>query len=132
MNISKLIKKKSLPSFCTSNFDVLWAILYFCKNNNFPVLIESTSSQVNQDGGYTGRKPKKFLEDVNKIAKKFNFDNKKLFIGGDHLGPLPWKHFNNKKALKNSILLIDKCLEAKYLKIHIDTSIKCLSLSLII
>ena len=99
MNISKLIKKKSLPSFCTSNFDVLWAILYFCKNNNFPVLIESTSSQVNQDGGYTGRKPKKFLEDVNKIAKKFNFDNKKLFIGGDHLGPLPWKHFNNKKAL---------------------------------
>ena len=48
-----------------------------------------------------------------------------LFLGGDHLGPLPWKNKTKKIALKNSIKLIDDFLKYDYCKIHVDTSIKC-------
>ena len=53
-------KKKTLPSFCTSNFDVLKSAVIFAKLNNLPILIESTSNQVNQFGGYTSLKPHQF------------------------------------------------------------------------
>ena len=125
MKIEKFIKKKALPSFCTSNIDVLNTVIFFCKNNNLPCLIESTSNQVNQDGGYSGKTPKQFVNEINKIAKKHNFKKNKLFLGGDHLGPLPWRNNKSKIAIKNSIQLINKCLTANYSKIHIDTSIKC-------
>ena len=127
MKIDKLIKKRALPSLCTSNLDVLKTAIYFCKKKNFPILIESTSSQVNQQGGYSGKKPKDFFYSVNKIAKKINFPKKNLHIGGDHLGPLPWKNLSSKIALHNSIRLINDCLKSNYSKIHIDTSIKCSS-----
>ena len=48
-----------------------------------------------------------------------------MFLGGDHLGPLPWKKNKNKIALKNSVNLIESFLKEKFCKIHIDTSIKC-------
>ena len=125
MRIEKLIKKKALPSFCTSNLDVLKTAIYFCKKKNFPILIESTSSQVNQNGGYSGKKPKDFYYSVNKIAKQINFPEKKLYVGGDHLGPLPWRNLKANLALRNSVRLINDCLKSNYSKIHIDTSIKC-------
>ena len=43
MKIQKIIKSKSLPSFCTGNFDVLKSILIFCKYYNLPVLIDPIS-----------------------------------------------------------------------------------------
>ena len=125
MKIEKLIRKKALPSFCTSNLDVLNAAIYFCKKKNFPILIESTSSQVNQNGGYSGKKPRDFFYLVNRIAKKVNFSKKKLYIGGDHLGPLPWRNLKANLALQNSVRLINECLKSNYSKIHVDTSIKC-------
>ena len=60
MKIKKLIKKKALPSFCTSNLDVLKIILFYSKKHNLPCLIECTSNQVNQFGGYTNKNPKQF------------------------------------------------------------------------
>ena len=51
---------KSYPSLCTSNFDVLKLSMIFAKYNDLPLLIESTSNQVNQFGGYTYLKPKQF------------------------------------------------------------------------
>ncbi len=123
MKIDKLIKRKALPSFCTSNFDVLKTIIFFCKINRLPCLVECTSNQVNQNGGYTKNTPKSFMNKIIKISKNLKFKN--LFLGGDHLGPLPWKNTSKKIALKNSIKLIRDFLKQKYCKIHIDTSIKC-------
>ena len=60
--------KKGLPSFCTSNMDVIDVIFKFCKLNNLPVLIEFTSNQVNQNGGYTGLKPQNFKKKINKTV----------------------------------------------------------------
>ena len=59
------------------------------------------------------------------LAKSINFSKKKLYLGGDHLGPLPWKNEKSKKSLKNSVILINDYIKANYCKIHIDTSIKC-------
>ena len=125
MKINDLIKDKSLPSFCTANFDVIESIFYYCLINKFPCLIECTSNQVNQDGGYTSTTPKLFVKKINKLRKKIKLNQSQLFLGGDHLGPLPWKNNTNKTALKKSIKLINKFLNEKFDKIHIDTSIKC-------
>ena len=123
--LNDLIKKKALPSFCTANFDVIESIFYFCHINKLPCLLEYTSNQVNQDGGYTSHSPKTFIKKINNLRKKIKLNRSKLFLGGDHLGPLPWKNSTNKIALENSIILIDKFLNEKFDKIHIDTSIKC-------
>ena len=125
MKINTILKKKGLPSFCSSNLIVLNSLMIFCKKNKLPVLIETTSNQVNQYGGYSNKTPKKFISIIKKSAIKRGFDLKRLFFGGDHLGPLPWKNLNNSKALKNSTKLIKYYIEANYKKIHIDTSIKC-------
>lgn len=117
--------KQSLPSFCTSNFDVLKIILIFIKFNRLPVLIESTSNQVNQEGGYSGLRPSQFASKLKSLARLININKKSLIIGGDHLGPLPWKDLTSKKAIEKSKILIKECLRAKYEKIHLDTAIKC-------
>ena len=125
MQINKFInKKKGLPSFCTSNVDVLKTIFFFCQTNKFPCLIESTSNQVNQFGGYTNKTPRMFYKNKSILSKKFNL-KKNLFLGGDHLGPLPFKNQNSNKAIINSIRLINNYLKSDFCKIHIDTSIKC-------
>ena len=121
----KILSKKSLPSFCTSNFDVLKVLMIFSKYHQLPTLIESTSNQVNQFGGYTGLKPLQFKQKVDKLCKSVKLPSKLLIIGGDHLGPLPWKNVNKKSAMKNAKILVKKCLNAKYKKIHIDTAIVC-------
>ncbi len=126
MKIKKLIKKKALPSFCTSNLDVLKIILFYSKKNNLPCLIECTSNQVNQFGGYTNKTPKQFSKEIISIAQKIRLEKKNLLLGGDHLGPLPWVKKNLKTSLKNSIKLINNFLDSNYCKIHIDTSVKCL------
>ena len=118
-----MIKNNNLPSFCTSNFNVIKSLIIFAKYNNFPILIESTSNQINQFGGYTYLKPKQFVHKVTKIAKDLKFKNKIVF-GADHLGPLPWKHLEKNIALKNSKKLFKDTIEAGYKKIHIDTGIK--------
>ena len=107
MKINKLIKRKALPSFCTSNFDAIKTILYFCKINKLPCLIECTSNQVNQYGGYTKNTPKSFVNKILKLCKDLDFQSKNLYLGGDHLGPLPWKNNSKKEAMKNSIKLIE-------------------------
>ena len=125
MRIYNIIKQKALPSFCTANFDVIESIFYYCNLNKLPCLIECTSNQVNQEGGYSNHTPKTFVKKINKLKKKIRLNQSQLFLGGDHLGPLPWKNSSSKIALNNSINLINKFLNKKFDKIHIDTSIKC-------
>ena len=125
MKINNLIKTKAIPSFCTANIDVLESIMFFCNLKKLPCLIECTSNQVNQDGGYTNKTPKKFIKEISNLRKKIKLKENQLFVGGDHLGPLPWKKKNKKAAIKNSIKLIESFLKEKFCKIHIDTSIKC-------
>ena len=125
MSLNKIIKNKALPSFCTSNIETIKSIIFFCHINKLPCLIECTSNQVNQEGGYTYKTPKIFVKEILALRKKIKFNPKNLFLGGDHLGPLPWAGNLNNIALKNSINLIKDYLNENFSKIHIDTSIQC-------
>lgn len=113
-----------VPSFCTANKIVIEACLEEAKKNNDYVIIESTSNQVNQNGGYTKMLPQDFANFVYEVAKKIKFDSSKIILGGDHLGPLPWVNEDEEYAMKEAEKLVELCVSAGYLKIHLDTSMK--------
>ena len=64
-----------------------------------PVVIEATCNQVNQEGGYTGMQPADFRAFVESSAKGQGFDTRRLILGGDHLGPNPWRSRPKEEAL---------------------------------
>ena len=63
------------------------------------MLIEATCNQVNQDGGYTGMTPADFRAFVEGIADRVGFARERLILGGDHLGPNPWRSLPAAEAL---------------------------------
>jgi D-tagatose-bisphosphate aldolase class II non-catalytic subunit len=89
------------------------------------VLIEATCNQVNQDGGYTGMRPADFRRQVEQLAEQHGLPGERLVLGGDHLGPNPWKHLPAETAMAKSEELVDEFVRAGYTKIHLDTSIAC-------
>jgi D-tagatose-1,6-bisphosphate aldolase subunit GatZ/KbaZ len=113
-----------IPSFCSANKIVIEAILEQAKRFDDDVLIEATSNQVNQFGGYIGMTPAEFRDYVFEIADKINFNKDKIFLGGDHLGPQPWQSLDADIAMENSKELIRLCVDAGYIKIHLDTSMR--------
>lgn len=112
------------PSFCCANKLVIEAILEQAKRFDDTVLIEATSNQVNQSGGYTNMRPKDFRNFVYQIADKIEFSREKIVLGGDHLGPLPWMDLPASEAMANAIELVKLTVAAGYTKIHLDTSMK--------
>lgn len=121
-------QKKNMPvgiySVCSANEFVIEAALERGKQTKSIVLIEATSNQVNQYGGYTGMKPKDFVKFVQKIAKKCDFPFERIILGGDHLGPLTWTNLDEKLAMKEASKLIELYVLAGFTKIHIDTSMR--------
>lgn len=111
-------------SACSANEFVIEAALVRAKEDNAVVLIEATANQCDQNGGYTGMKPIDFKCFVYKIADKVGLDRDKIFLGGDHLGPLTWTALNEKEAMENSTELIRCYVGAGFTKIHIDTSMR--------
>lgn len=114
----------AIPSYCCANRYVIEAILEQGKRFGDYILIESTSNQVNQFGGYFGMTPYDFKSYVQEIAEKVGFDFNKVILGGDHLGPQPWQNLNEKEAMENSKELIRQCVLSGYTKIHLDTSMR--------
>lgn len=113
-----------IPSFCSANKIVIETILEEAKKNDEYALIEATSNQVNQFGGYMNMQSKDFKEYVYKIADELNFDKSKIILGGDHLGPLPWANLDEETAMNNAKKLVYDCVLEGYTKIHLDTSMK--------
>lgn len=113
-----------IPSFCSANKIVIEAIMDQAKRFDDTVLIEATSNQVNQFGGYMDMTSVDFREYVYKIADKIGFDKDKIILGGDHLGPLPWCSLPEKEAMEHAKKLVYDCVKAGYTKVHLDTSMK--------
>ena len=90
------------------------------------VLIEATSNQVNQDGGYTGMMPAAFRDFVLAIASKAGFPFERVLLGGDHLGPNCWQGEAAAQAMAKSEVLIAQYVAAGFRKIHLDCSMSCL------
>ena len=114
-----------ITSICSAHPLVIEAALLEGVATGTDVLIEATCNQVNQDGGYTGMTPADFRRFVEEIAARVGFDTRRLILGGDHLGPNPWKHLPAEEALAKSDVMIDAFVRAGFTKIHLDTSMGC-------
>jgi len=89
------------------------------------VLIEATSNQVNQDGGYTGMVPADFRAFVADIADRANFPMARLLLGGDHLGPNVWTALSAEEAMTRAEVMVADYVSAGFSKIHLDCSMRC-------
>lgn len=113
-----------IPSICSASGLVLQSAFALMRHTAMPLLIESTASQVNQFGGYTGMRPKDFAEYALRLAGEESFPAERLMLGGDHLGPLPWMDRPEKEAMRLAADLVAEYVQAGYDKIHIDTSMR--------
>ncbi|MBT9330111.1 D-tagatose-bisphosphate aldolase, class II, non-catalytic subunit [Paracidobacterium acidisoli] len=118
-------KFPGIYSVCSAHPWVLEAAMRSALDDEKPLLIEATCNQVNQFGGYTGMKPKDFCAYVESIAKRVGFPTERLLLGGDHLGPHPWRHLPAAEAMKNATDLVADFVQAGFTKIHLDTSMPC-------
>ena len=120
-------QRAGLFSVCSANEQVLRASIRHATSNCYPLIIESTSNQVNQEGGYTGILPHQFTSWVRKIADEEKLPPGNLVLGGDHLGPLVWQHESEESAMEKARELVKAYTLAGYGKIHLDTSMKLAS-----
>ncbi len=111
-----------ITSVCSANRYVLKAAMLFDKESSNKVLIESTSNQVDQFGGYTGMTPSDFIEYVKEIAEEVQFPIERIIFGGDHLGPNVWQKEDSESAMQKAEDQIRAYVSAGFRKIHLDTS----------
>jgi D-tagatose-1,6-bisphosphate aldolase subunit GatZ/KbaZ len=114
-----------VTSICSAHPMVIEAALRHGQRRSTDVLIEAPCNQVNQDGGYTGMTPADFRIFVEMIARDVGFDLSRLILGGDHLGPNPWKHLPAKDAMTKASTMIEAFAAAGFTKLHLDTSMGC-------
>ncbi len=112
-------------AICSAHPIVLRAALCEGLRCESPVLIEATSNQVNQFGGYTGMTPSDFREFVFAIAADVGFPRERLLLGGDHLGPNCWQDEPSEVALAKSETMVAQYVAAGFRKIHLDCSMAC-------
>jgi len=112
-------------SVCSAHPVVLEAALRQGLEAGTPVLIEATSNQVNQYGGYTGMTPADFHRFVTAIADRVGFPREQVLLGGDHLGPNCWQRETAAEAMDRSDVLIEQYVAAGFRKIHLDCSMAC-------
>jgi len=114
-----------LTSVCSANRFVLETVLRHAAGGHSLVCIESTSNQVNQSGGYTGMTAAAFRDEVAALAAAAGVPAVRLLLGGDHLGPYPWRGLPARAAMAHACELVRSCVLAGYAKIHLDASMRC-------
>ena len=99
-------KTNGIYAVCSAHPLVLEAAIRYASANQTPLLIEATSNQVDQFGGYTGMTPAGFRGFVCQLADSLNFPQDALILGGDHLGPNRWQNLPAAQAMANADDLI--------------------------
>jgi len=117
---------KGVYSICSANEYVIEVAMKYALQKEINILIESTSNQVNQLGGYTGMKPLDFANFIFSIASRVKFPKNKIILGGDHLGPNPWKKETSQSAMGKACSMVKEYALAGFSKIHLDASM-CLA-----
>jgi len=112
-------------SVCSAHPVVLEATLRLAREAGSMALIEATSNQVNQDGGYTGMRPADFRERVLSLAAEVGLPQGRVVLGGDHLGPNCWQHLPSSAALSKAEAMVGEYVAAGFRKIHLDCSMSC-------
>jgi len=129
--LSQLIQSRQagqhvgLASVCCSNAEVLLAAMAVALEHDSPLLIEATSNQVDQFGGYTGMRPADFVAYAHALAQQAGFPPERLLLGGDHLGPNSWQHLPPELAMRHARVLVSAYAQAGFSKLHLDCSMAC-------
>src|SRR5579863_5461410 len=118
-------ERRGVPSWCTAHPETLSTVLRAYVDSDEPILIEATCNQVNQEGGYTGMRPADFRRFIEGLAREAGIDPARLILGGDHLGPNPWKRLPAGEAMARARDLVRAFVEAGFEKIHLDASMAC-------
>ena len=117
---------RGIFSVCSAHPLVIEAALRHARRFDVPfALIEATSNQVNQEGGYTGMKPADFRAFVETIAGRVGLPMDRVVLGGDHLGPNAWQDLPADEAMKRAEVMIADYVRAGFRKIHLDCSMAC-------
>jgi len=118
-------EKVGVFAVCSAHPSVIAAAVQQAIEDESVLHVESTSSQVNQLGGYTGQTPSQFAEFVHAAAQQAGLPQQRVLLGGDHLGPYPWRDQPAAVAMRNACELVRAYVLAGYDKIHLDTSMAC-------
>jgi len=114
-----------IVSVCSAHELVIEATLLQAAEDGGPALIEATCNQVNQDGGYTGMTPAGFRDFVHDIASRVGVPCEQVILGGDHLGPSPWKRLPPAEAMARAEKMVAAYASAGFEKLHLDCSMGC-------
>lgn len=116
---------EGIYAICSAHPLVLDACFRQAAADGASILIEATSNQVNQEGGYTGQTPAAFRAGVEAIAAAVGFDPARIVLGGDHLGPNPWQNEPADRAMPKAEAMAAAYAAAGFGKIHLDASMAC-------
>jgi D-tagatose-1,6-bisphosphate aldolase subunit GatZ/KbaZ len=125
LNANRRGKGVGIYAVCSANRFVLESAMLEARADHSLLLIESTSNQVNQFGGYTGHTPEQFVEFVHGIAAEMNFPTGQIILGGDHLGPHVWRGESSAAAMEKAKEMVRGYVRAGFSKIHLDASMPC-------
>lgn len=115
-------KQRGIYSVCSAHPLVLDAAMARSRDDHEMLVLESTSNQVDQFGGYTGMKPADFAAWVHGLADASGLGRGRVLLGGDHLGPNAWRAKPAEEAMGLAEELVRQYVCAGYLKIHLDCS----------
>lgn len=117
--------RRGIASVCSAHPMVLEAAVDAARADGRPLLIEATCNQVNQEGGYTGMTAGDFHRFVAALATRRGLAADRLILGGDHLGPNPWRQEPAASAMAKAEILVGSYAQAGFAKIHLDASMAC-------
>jgi D-tagatose 6-phosphate 4-epimerase len=118
-------RRFGVTSVCSAHPLVMRAALRFGREHGGAVLIEATCNQVNHLGGYTGMRPVDFAALVRRIASEEGCPDDLIQLGGDHLGPNPWRDLDAETAMAEAERMVAAYAAAGFRKIHLDASMGC-------
>jgi D-tagatose-1,6-bisphosphate aldolase subunit GatZ/KbaZ len=114
-----------ITSVCSAHPWVIRAAAEQAAADGSLLLVEATSNQVNQFGGYTGMRPAEFRSFVLELAAAAGVEAERLILGGDHLGPNPWRAMPAAEAMQRAETMVAEYARAGFGKIHLDASMSC-------
>jgi sugar/nucleoside kinase (ribokinase family) len=115
----------AITSVCSAHPMVIEAAVRQAAADGAALLVEATSNQVNHQGGYTGLTPEAFRDELHRTAHRVGLPADRIVLGGDHLGPNPWRHLPAEAALAQAETMVAAYVAAGFRKIHLDTSMGC-------
>jgi D-tagatose-1,6-bisphosphate aldolase subunit GatZ/KbaZ len=114
-----------VTSVCSAHPLVVEAAAIQAKADGGVLLVEATSNQVDQYGGYTGMRPVDFAALVHGIVDRVGLPRERVVLGGDHLGPQRWRDLGPEEAMDRADTLVTAYVRAGFTKIHLDCSTAC-------